>query len=85
MTYRRLRFSIPQDEKKNYTSFKDTDEVLEAWKETEEVSEILLVRVIVIQSPASFTPVGKALCGSTGPKSIYTSFFTRGLMPCVKF
>jgi uncharacterized protein YecE (DUF72 family) len=31
-TYRRLRLKIPESKKKNYSFFKPTDEVLEAWK-----------------------------------------------------
>jgi uncharacterized protein YecE (DUF72 family) len=58
-TYRRLRRAIPESKKKNYGSFKPTDEVLEAWKRTEEVAEMLGTKIIVFQSPASFEPTNE--------------------------
>ncbi len=55
-TYRRLRIEISEDKKKNYGSFKDTEEVEIAWSKTEEFARALGVNKIIFQSPASFIP-----------------------------
>ena len=55
-TYRRMKKPIPESLKKNYGFFKPTDEVYQAWKETEAVASILQARLIVFQTPPSFTP-----------------------------
>lgn len=55
-TYRRLKITIPEARKKNYGSFKPTDEVLNAWQKTSEIAEILRAKVIVFQCPPGFMP-----------------------------
>ncbi len=55
-TYRKLKMEIPEQKRKNYGSFKPTDEVLQAWNETAEIAEILKAKIIVFQCPASFKP-----------------------------
>ena len=55
-TYRRLKKPIPELLKKNYGFFKPTDEVYQAWEATEAVANILQAKVIVFQTPPSFTP-----------------------------
>jgi len=55
-TYRRLKRPIPEPLKDNYGFFKPTDEVFQAWEETEAIADILQARVIVFQTPPSFTP-----------------------------
>ncbi len=55
-TYRRLKQPIPSAQYGLYGSFRPTEEVLEAWRVTEEIARALRVRVILFQSPASFQP-----------------------------
>lgn len=55
-TYRRLKLRIPESKKKNYGSFKLTDEVWEAREKTEEIAQVLRSRIIVFQCPPSFGP-----------------------------
>lgn len=55
-TYRRLKIKIPKTKFKNYGFFKPTEEVFWAWKKTEEAASLLKTKIIVFQSPASFTP-----------------------------
>jgi uncharacterized protein YecE (DUF72 family) len=55
-TYRRLKKHIPERIKKNYGSFKHTDEVFEAWDATRQIAEALRARLIVFQCPPSFRP-----------------------------
>jgi uncharacterized protein YecE (DUF72 family) len=55
-TYRRLRLKIPESKKKNYGSFKLTDEVLKAWERIEKIASILKSKIIVFQCPPSFEP-----------------------------
>ncbi len=58
-TYRRLKKPIPEASRKNYGFFKPTDEVHQAWEETEAVADILQTRVIVFQTPPSFNPTAE--------------------------
>jgi len=53
-TYRRLRKTIPEDKRKNYGSFKPTDEVFEAFEATERFCRNLGVEKIIFQCPPSF-------------------------------
>ena len=53
-TYRRLRKAIPEEERKNYGSFKPTDEVFEAFEATEQFYNNLGVEKIIFQCPPSF-------------------------------
>ncbi len=55
-TYRRLTEKIPEARKKNYGSFKPTDEVFRAWERTEEIARMLRSEIILFQCPAAFTP-----------------------------
>jgi len=55
-TYRRLKIAIPETKKKNYGFFKSTDEVFQAWEETEKRTQILKAKIVVFQCPASFQP-----------------------------
>ncbi|MEP9411704.1 MAG: DUF72 domain-containing protein [Candidatus Brocadia sp.] len=58
-TYRRLKIKIPQLKKKNYGSFRPTDEVCGAWEKTKEIADILNAKVIIFQCPASFEPTNE--------------------------
>jgi uncharacterized protein YecE (DUF72 family) len=53
-TYRRLKRPIAAEQAGLYGSFRPTDEVLEAWRVTEEIAHALRSRVILFQTPASF-------------------------------
>ncbi len=53
-TYRRLKFEIPENKKKNYGFFKPTSEVFSAWEKTEKIASILKAKIIVFQCPSSF-------------------------------
>jgi len=55
-TYKRLKIKIPEKNKKNYGSFKWTDEVRAAWERTREIADALDARVIVFQCPPGFEP-----------------------------
>jgi len=60
-TYKRLSHPIPERQKEAYGSFKPTQEVLKAWKETLEVAKALEAEIVVFQTPSTFGP---------GPKNI---------------
>jgi uncharacterized protein YecE (DUF72 family) len=53
-TYRRLGKGIPKDKRKNYGSFKPTDEVFDAFEATERFCTSLGAEKIVFQCPPSF-------------------------------
>jgi uncharacterized protein YecE (DUF72 family) len=53
-TYRRLRRGIPEDKRKNYGSFRPTDEVFEAFEATEQFCKSLGAEKIIFQCPSSF-------------------------------
>jgi len=55
-TYRRLRLSWPKEKLDHCGSFKLTEEVQWAWKQTREVALALKAKVVVFQTPASFQP-----------------------------
>jgi len=55
-TYRRLRRPIPPSQRRYYGGFQPTAQVLDAWRTTLEAARALAARIIVFQSPASFTP-----------------------------
>jgi uncharacterized protein YecE (DUF72 family) len=52
--YRRLREPIPPERRGVYGFFRPTDEVLEAWRVTDEIARALRARVILFQSPPRF-------------------------------
>lgn len=58
-TYRKLTLDIPETTKKNYGFFKPTAEVFKAWEKTEEIAQVLGVKIIVFQCPKSFTDTGE--------------------------
>lgn len=55
-TYRRLKLKIPREKRKRYGSFKPTDEVFAAWEATRLVASKLKAKLVLFQSPPSFTP-----------------------------
>ncbi len=55
-TYRRYRIPIPEGKRANYGSFKPTKEVMDAWQHANEIARALGARLVVFQSPPSFTP-----------------------------
>jgi uncharacterized protein YecE (DUF72 family) len=55
-TYRKLKSPIEEGRRRFYGSFKPTEEVFGAWERVEEVASLLRARVILFQTPNSFTP-----------------------------
>lgn len=55
-TYKRLRSPIKEGKKRFYGFFKPTEEVFSAWERIEEIASILRTRIILFQTPQSFTP-----------------------------
>ncbi|MFW6134175.1 MAG: DUF72 domain-containing protein [Elusimicrobiota bacterium] len=55
-TYRRMTKDIDNKKKKNYGSFKLTEEVINGWERTSRIGEVLDAEVIVFQCPKSFKP-----------------------------
>ena len=55
-TYRKAELRIAAEKRDRYGSFRPTDEVFSAWERTREIAQALEARVVVFQSPASFTP-----------------------------
>jgi uncharacterized protein YecE (DUF72 family) len=55
-TYRRLRMVIPTGKHGRYGAFRPTPEVFAAWQCTLGCAVALQARIVVFQSPASFTP-----------------------------
>lgn len=53
-TYRRAGIKIPEDKKKNYGFFRNTEEVFSAYNYTKKAAEILKAKIVVFQTPASF-------------------------------
>jgi uncharacterized protein YecE (DUF72 family) len=53
-TYRRLKTTISEDKRKNYGSFKSTDEVFEAFEATARFCRDLGAQKIIFQCPPSF-------------------------------
>lgn len=58
-TYRRLKTHLPKDKRDHYGHFRPTDEVFSAWRTTLETARALKARVLVFQTPSSFTPTGE--------------------------
>lgn len=58
-TYRRLRKPIPEAQKALYGSFRPTEPVLKAWRETASFARALGTRLIVFQCPPRFTPTAE--------------------------
>jgi uncharacterized protein YecE (DUF72 family) len=54
--YSRLAQPIPPGLADHYGGFRDTDEVRAAWETTRAIADILDARVILFQTPPSFTP-----------------------------
>jgi uncharacterized protein YecE (DUF72 family) len=55
-TYRRLKLGWPGDKLTQCGSFKSTEEVAWAWKQTREIAVALQARYVVFQCPPSFHP-----------------------------
>lgn len=55
-TYRRLRYPIAPEDRNSLGSFRDTEQVWQAWKKTLEIADTLHAKVVVFQCPASFQP-----------------------------
>jgi uncharacterized protein YecE (DUF72 family) len=54
-TYRKLGWRVPSEQVGRYGFFCPTDEVLKAWEKTKEIALALKAKVVVFQTPASFT------------------------------
>ncbi len=55
-TYRKAKLEILEAKVERYGSFRSTDEVFAAWEQTKAIAQTLKSRIVVFQSPASFTP-----------------------------
>ncbi|MEM2924432.1 MAG: DUF72 domain-containing protein [Methanocellales archaeon] len=55
-TYRRVKLEIGEKDRGKYGLFKPTPEVFNAWEQTRKICEVLKARIVVLQTPASFTP-----------------------------
>jgi uncharacterized protein YecE (DUF72 family) len=55
-TYRRLRTPLPESRKTRYGAFRPTPEVFAAWEATRTLARALGSKIVLFQSPASFTP-----------------------------
>lgn len=60
-TYRRLRSPIPASERDSVGSFRQTEQVNQAWRRTLEVAKALEAQVILFQCPKSFHPTSENL------------------------
>jgi uncharacterized protein YecE (DUF72 family) len=60
-TYRRLRSPIAANERDSFGSFRQTDQVWQAWQRTLEIARALEARVILFQCPKSFHPTTENL------------------------
>lgn len=58
-TYRRLRRPIPEGQREQYGSFRPTEAVLQAWRDTAGVARALGARLIIFQCPPRFTPTAE--------------------------
>lgn len=54
-TYRKARIEVAENEVDKYGFFRPTDNVFEAWAVTNEIRKALDAKIVVFQSPASFT------------------------------
>jgi len=55
-TYRRSGRIVPESEKANYGSFRDTPPVREGWEATRAIADAVRATVIVFETPSSFGP-----------------------------
>jgi uncharacterized protein YecE (DUF72 family) len=55
-TYRKLKTKLNASQKNKYGFFKPTDEVFNAWEETEKIASALKSKIIIFQCPPSFKP-----------------------------
>ena len=69
-TYRRLRSPIPADERDSLGSFRQTEQVWQAWQRTLEIARVLDAHVILFQCPKSFLPTSANLIN-------FSAFFRR--------
>ena len=69
-TYRRLRSPIPANERNSVGSFRQTDQVWQAWQRTLEIARVVEARVILFQCPKSFIPTSENLIN-------FSAFFRR--------
>jgi uncharacterized protein YecE (DUF72 family) len=69
-TYRRLRSPIAVNERDSVGSFRQTDQVWEAWQRTLEIARTLEARVVLFQCPKSFIPTSENLTN-------FSAFFRR--------
>jgi len=83
-TYRRLRSPLPAADRDAVGSFRQTEQVWQAWLRTDEVARALDARVILFQCPKSFLPTSENLinCGaffrSVNRKRFRLAFEPRG-------
>jgi uncharacterized protein YecE (DUF72 family) len=84
-TYRRLRSPIAEEDRDCLGSFRDTEQVWQAWKKTLEIADILQAKIVVFQCPASFQPTAPNLKNLStffrkiGPQSFQMAWEPRGL------
>lgn len=69
-TYRRLKLNIAADRRHLYGAFQPTAEVRSAWETTLRCAQALGARLVLFQSPPSFTPQGNNI-------EYLRGFFTR--------
>src|SRR3954471_20830090 len=60
-TYRRLRSPLPEHDRDAVGSFRQTEQVWQAWLRTLEIARELEARVILFQCPKSFRPTSENL------------------------
>jgi uncharacterized protein YecE (DUF72 family) len=86
-TYRRLRSPVAAEDRDRLGSFRDTEQVWQAWKKTVEIAEALRVKVVVFQCPASFQPTPTNLQNFStffrkiGPQPYQIAWEPRGSWP----
>ena len=69
-TYRRLRSPVPANERQSVGSFRQTEQVWQAWQRTLEIAKAVDARVILFQCPKSFLPTSANLIN-------FSAFFRR--------
>ena len=86
-TYRRLRSPIAAEDRDRLGSFRDTEQVWQAWLKTLEIAGTLQARIVVFQCPASFQPTGANLKNlatffrKIGPQPFQMAWEPRGSWP----
>ncbi|MFW6117080.1 MAG: DUF72 domain-containing protein [Thermoproteota archaeon] len=60
-TYKKANLDIPEEKESNFGFFRPTEEVFQAWKETEKLVQALDAEVCLFQCPPSFKPDKKNL------------------------